>query len=198
MAGWQELYESGEFSIATDQPSDLVVEYEGQIAPGLVADVGCGNGRNAVYMARHGFEVHASDVVDLGWVASLPEELRHLVRFTLGSTSEIEMAPDTYSGVMLMRLFQYLSPGELEDLIAKVSVGLKAGGIALASFATTGVHPVVADAVDVYNHDPGYVVRGFKEHGVEEVTRRDYSRVASKHVPFKSVIDVCELVVRKT
>jgi SAM-dependent methyltransferase len=48
-------------------PPELVEFVEsGQITPGRALDIGCGTGTNAIYLARHGFEVVGTDVA---WLA---------------------------------------------------------------------------------------------------------------------------------
>lgn len=48
-------------------PPEVVELIEGgQVPPGRALDIGCGTGTNAIYLARHGFEVVG---VDVAWLA---------------------------------------------------------------------------------------------------------------------------------
>jgi SAM-dependent methyltransferase len=47
---------------ALDPPSQLLQRYRHAIPPGPVLDIAAGDGRNALYLARHGFSVAAVDI----------------------------------------------------------------------------------------------------------------------------------------
>ena len=58
---WNSKYRQGDFP--TD-PSDIVKQYFG-LAPGKAAlDIAAGSGRNALFLANHGFAVDAVDIAD--------------------------------------------------------------------------------------------------------------------------------------
>lgn len=56
---WDERYRSGE--AAFDAVVPLVAEMASTLAPGRALDVACGAGRNAIYLARQGWQVTAID-----------------------------------------------------------------------------------------------------------------------------------------
>jgi SAM-dependent methyltransferase len=197
MAGWQELYDSGKFSIDTNEPSELVAEFVDEFPDGgKVIDIGCGSGRNAVYLASLGFNVDAFDIVDLGWHAQTPPKLRDHIKFTTASAENLGLETRKYSAALMMRLLQYLSPQELTVLTQQVSRSLVLGGLALATFVTDGVSETVSRAVPVFNHLPESVNAGFEHEGLHNVLSRQF-RTVSKHIPFYSEVDVCELVFKK-
>lgn len=197
MSGWQEFYDSGVFSINTTEPSSLVSEFAEEIpANSRVADIGCGAGRNAIFLASRGAQVEASDIVDLDWRPKLPKPIRDRIEFQIAPAAELTLEPDSYQAILMMRLLQYLSPEEIEVLTIKVAQSLKVGGIALASFVTGNISQTVKDAVAVYTHSAGYIQRGFELAGMTTVIRRHY-HTADTHVPFPSEVDACELVIRK-
>lgn len=57
-------------SIAGEKPSDSVVKFLNYLKvkklpfKGKVIDIGCGKGRNAIYLAQQGFEVYAADYIE--------------------------------------------------------------------------------------------------------------------------------------
>lgn len=57
---WEAKYQSKE-SVYGKQPSDFLVAQLSQLRKGKVLDLGCGEGRNAVYLASKGYSVDAID-----------------------------------------------------------------------------------------------------------------------------------------
>ena len=60
-AKWNKRYRDGAYAQRT-RPSALLESWIGRIPPGRALDVACGAGRNALYLAAHGFEVDAVDI----------------------------------------------------------------------------------------------------------------------------------------
>ena len=60
-ARWDEIYQGGAVKVPVS-PSTLVLETTANLTPGLALDIGMGNGRNAVYLARNGWKVTGIDV----------------------------------------------------------------------------------------------------------------------------------------
>ena len=56
---WDERYRSGEQVF--DTPVPLVVNIAQGLKPGAALDLACGAGRNAIYLAEHGWRVTAAD-----------------------------------------------------------------------------------------------------------------------------------------
>lgn len=61
---WNERYRAGEQAFET--PSPLVVQYTSELAPGSALDLASGAGRNALYLAEHGWCVTAVDGSPVG------------------------------------------------------------------------------------------------------------------------------------
>lgn len=51
-------------TFVTDAELVSLVEGEGRLSPAKALDLGCGTGRNAIYLARHGWDVTAVDLVE--------------------------------------------------------------------------------------------------------------------------------------
>lgn len=56
---WNQRYRSGEQVFET--PAPLVVDFTRHLQPGSALDLACGAGRNALYLAQHGWRVTAID-----------------------------------------------------------------------------------------------------------------------------------------
>lgn len=60
-ARWDEIYQGSAVKVPVN-PSTLVLETTANLPTGLALDIGMGNGRNAVYLARKGWKVTGIDV----------------------------------------------------------------------------------------------------------------------------------------
>lgn len=70
---WDARYAAGAYA-GRGHPSKLLADWVARIPRGRALDVACGRGRNALYLAQHGFEVDAIDIspVALERAALLP------------------------------------------------------------------------------------------------------------------------------
>lgn len=62
-ARWDQIYLSPDAKVPVN-PSALVLETTASLKPGAALDVGMGNGRNAIYLARKGWKVTGVDLSD--------------------------------------------------------------------------------------------------------------------------------------
>ena len=60
---WNEKYQSGEYP---DEPAQIVRQYANLSGGKKALDIAAGNGRNALFLADHGFAVDAVDISDAG------------------------------------------------------------------------------------------------------------------------------------
>ena len=58
---WNERYTSGAYAART-HPTQLLADWIDQLPRGRALDVACGAGRNALYLAEHGYAVDAVDI----------------------------------------------------------------------------------------------------------------------------------------
>src|SRR5262245_7241129 len=58
---WDEVYAS-EPHLFTREPNAFLVEVAKSLAPGRASEIGMGQGRNAVWLAEHGWEVTGLDI----------------------------------------------------------------------------------------------------------------------------------------
>jgi 2-polyprenyl-3-methyl-5-hydroxy-6-metoxy-1,4-benzoquinol methylase len=136
---WEKAWEDKSFVIKTFEPSVLVSKYGKNLNPGdFVLDVGCGNGRNSIYLAKQGCFVDCFDVADLEWRENLPEDTKKRINFTKSSVLEYSYPSFKYQAVIVARMIQYLDRNELEFLFNKIVSSLKPGGFLLLSYNTKG------------------------------------------------------------
>ena len=117
---WDQRYRAGEQVFGT--PAPLVVEFTTQLAPGSALDLACGPGRNALYLARHGWRVTAVDgsatAIEL-LRGSNPSIDTHRADLEAG---EFQVEPEAYDLVLSCRYLQ-------RSLIPAMKSGLRGGGL---------------------------------------------------------------------
>jgi len=136
---WEKAWEEEKFKIITLKPSVVVERYKDNFLQGdFVLDVGCGNGRNAIYLAGLGCNVDCFDVADTKFTESLNPELKRKINFVKTDTIKYPYVTEKYKAVVVTRVLQYLNENELLDLFQKILISLKPCGFILMSFNTQG------------------------------------------------------------
>lgn len=136
---WRKLYASGEFNIRSVEASKVVQQLTKLLpADGQVLDLGCGEGRNALFLAGKGYNVDCVDLHDAHFLDNQPREIAGLINFTTGSIMEYRFPADRYVGVVMARLIQYISPEQLEPLLRNVANSLISHGKLALSYTASG------------------------------------------------------------
>jgi SAM-dependent methyltransferase len=124
------------------KPDENLAAYLGRglIAPGRALDLGCGPGRNALYLALRGFDVGAIDLspVAIAWAQDRANEAGADVRFLCGdafalSATELD---GQYDLIVDSGCFHHLAPHRRVSYLALLDRLLAPGGhLALTCFA---------------------------------------------------------------
>ncbi|MGQ5594993.1 class I SAM-dependent methyltransferase [Streptomyces sp. ESR1.13] len=140
------------------KPDENLAAYLDQclIAPGRALDLGCGPGRNALYLAAHGFEVDAVDLspVAVAWGEDRAQEAGADVRFLCGDAFTLPATElsGPYDLVVDSGCFHHLPPHRRISYLALLDRVLAPGGhLALTCFAAgeAGAGSELTDA-DLY------------------------------------------------
>lgn len=127
---WNERYQTQGYVFGVE-PNVFVAELLADAAPGRVLDMGCGQGRNAVWLAARGHHVTGVDHSDVAvfQAQQLAAEAEVTIRFEVGDLREWEPRPAAYDIVLL----SYLQVDEeLRRLVHEKAIGAVApGGIVL-------------------------------------------------------------------
>jgi tellurite methyltransferase len=115
---------ASDFHTHNDQPASFLVENTGLLKKGRVLDIAMGTGRNAIYLARLGFEVEGVDISE----EAVREALRSarengvsIKAMVADLEKDYRIEPETYD---LIICFNYLQ----RSLIPQMKAGLKKGG----------------------------------------------------------------------
>jgi SAM-dependent methyltransferase len=122
---WDAMYsESGYFM--GKKPVRLLVKNVGLLPKGRALDLAAGEGRNAVFLAQHGFEVDAVDISPVGLrkAEALAAERGVEIETIVANLEEYDLGVERYE---VVANFYYLQ----RDLTPKIKRALKPGGIVI-------------------------------------------------------------------
>jgi tellurite methyltransferase len=130
---WNERYRAGEQAFET--PSPLVVQFLGGLTPGVALDLAAGPGRNALYLAQHGWQVTAVDGspvgIDLLLARARDRKLVIEARAIDLEANELEVPPASYDLVLSCYYLQ-------RSLIPPIKSALRPGGLLIAIVHVAG------------------------------------------------------------
>ncbi|MGW2238456.1 class I SAM-dependent methyltransferase [Streptomyces sp. NPDC001759] len=135
------------------KPDENLVSYvdRGLVAPGRALDLGCGPGRNALYLASLGFEVDAVDLspVAVDWARERARETGAEVRFLCGDAFALldDGIHGRYDLVYDSGCFHHLPPHRRISYLALLDRCLAPGGLfGLTCFAAGAMGSELPDA----------------------------------------------------
>ncbi|KMJ59942.1 methyltransferase [Bacillus sp. LL01] len=133
-AFWDEFYEDRNKEIPFFQvegPDENLVSYfNSGLKPQRVLEIGCGPGRNAIYMSKLGSSVDALDISEnaLSWAKERAASEGADINFSRSSLFEYDFEPHTYDFVYDCGLFHHLPPHRRLSYIETIKKALKKDG----------------------------------------------------------------------
>jgi len=103
---------------------------EGMVRPGRAIDLGCGHGRNAIFLAGQGFSVEGVDYSQaaIDWAAERVAEAGADVVLRHQSVFDLELTPGSYDLVYDSGCFHHIPPHRRAGYVELVANALKPGG----------------------------------------------------------------------
>ncbi|WP_228551304.1 SAM-dependent methyltransferase [Paenibacillus sp. B01] len=142
---WDRFYSDRERKVPffIDLPDESLVQAveSGWIKPGKVLELGCGPGRNALYLAENGFDVHAVDLSEeaIAWAKQRALERGVQVRFERLNLLELSEQGRDCDLVYDSGCFHHIAPHRRMDYCRIVDEALRPGGcFALTCFKENG------------------------------------------------------------
>ncbi|MEP7113555.1 MAG: class I SAM-dependent methyltransferase, partial [Ilumatobacteraceae bacterium] len=152
------------------------VELMADAPAGRVADLGCGPGRVAAFLAAHEFEVVGVDVSAAMVVAA--RNAHPTVEFEQGQLTSLPLADASLAGAVCWYSIIYTPPEQLDEVCLELSRVLAPGGYLLLAFQAgqgEGLHRADAHGTNLpltsYRHDPDVVIRTLSGAGLKVITR---------------------------
>jgi SAM-dependent methyltransferase len=133
-AWWSEFFAGHATScpFLVDWPDENLAEWcgEGLLTPGRALELGCGNGRNATYLAGLGWAVDAVDfsAQAIDWARARAASAGVAVSFQQCSIFDAAVAAASYDLVYDAGCFHHLPPHRRKDYVDLVHRALKPGG----------------------------------------------------------------------
>lgn len=156
-AFWDDFYEDRNKEIPffkVNGPDENLVSYfENGLLPKRVLEIGCGPGRNAIYLAKKGCAVDAIDISQnaLSWARERALSENVDIKFHHSSLFDYEIKPKTYDLIYDCGLFHHLAPHRRMSYVETIKKALKKGGhFGLVCFNTKGASETMD--WDVYAH----------------------------------------------
>lgn len=147
---WNERYSTEEYVYGTT-PNEFLSDVSQRIKGDQVLCLAEGEGRNAVYLAREGYDVLAVDASAVGLEKAeiLADESYVNINTQVADLADYEIQPESWDGIV--SIFCHLPSAIRQTLHQKVVAGLRPGGVLILeayrpeqlSFKTGG--PPVAD-----------------------------------------------------
>ncbi len=117
---WDQRYRAGEQVFET--PAPLVVQFAGTLAPGSALDLACGPGRNARYLAEHGWRVTAVDGSSVAIGLLRANDLAIDAQVVDLEAGAFEIPPESFDLVLSCYYLQ-------RSLIPRMQSALRPGGL---------------------------------------------------------------------
>ena len=117
-------YAPGGESVFNRNPNQFLVECVRNRKPGKALDVGMGSGRNALYLAAHGWDVTGFDIADVGVVQARKKVKKLGVRLNAIVMSDSDFGFGTNQWDLVVLTYQ-----PFRDFLPKLNPSLKEGGI---------------------------------------------------------------------
>lgn len=157
-------------------PDENLVEYfAAGLSPNRVLEIGCGPGRNAIYMAEKGCKVDAIDLSEnaIKWAMERAKEKKVDIDFKCVSLFDFEFEPNSYDFIYDCGLLHHLPPHRRLTYLEIIKKALKKDGFfGLVCFNTDG--SLNTSDWDVYKERSMNGGIGYTEKRLKEVFTIDF------------------------
>jgi len=122
-SAWDRTYNRKDY-VYGKEPAPFLVRYVDKLPKGRALDIAMGEGRNAVYLAKKGFQVEGVDISDVGIRKALKLSAENGVKIKTmnADLNKYRIRPNAYSVILN---FYYLQ----KSLFPQIIAGLKKGGV---------------------------------------------------------------------
>jgi len=153
-------------------PDENLISYfdRGLLKQGKALDIGCGKGRNSLYIAKKGFEVDAVDFskTSIEIAKEIAKEQSIKVNFLNQSIFDFENKPESYDFIYDSGCLHHIKPHRRNQYLKIISKYLKPDGyFAMACFNLDGGKNI--SDYDVYRDNSMHGGMGFSEYKLKTI-----------------------------
>ena len=136
------------------KPSEALEKYRNDTHPpaGEALDLGCGEGRNSLLLARYGYHVHAIDASSQG-VQKLEKYARSQgldnIDCEVADVRTVELRPNFYDAIVAVTILDHITEEEGKKVAEAMINALKPGGFVFIESFT--IHDPAASAISKEN-----------------------------------------------
>jgi SAM-dependent methyltransferase len=153
---------------APSAPSDFVIEAAKGLKPGTALDLGTGQGRNAVYLARQGWDVTGLDISQAGLNAAKENAATAGVRIQTvkADYGSFEFGAEQWDLIVMDYAW---APVSEPDFVAKIERSLRPGGVILFEHFINNPNNPYAPMIralgpnELKNYFPGFEILSYDE-----------------------------------
>lgn len=151
------------------RPSGMLIDYlAGLNNPGEAIDLGCGDGRNSLWLLENGYRVTAIDTSSVGLEKlkgfATDRNIRHSLVTRLESVIDIDIPSACFDLVVASTLLCHLSRSDADSILGRAKAALRPGGLLYLS-AFTVDDPSYLGELEV-SETSAAVVNHFERNGV--------------------------------
>jgi SAM-dependent methyltransferase len=124
---WNRRY-AGRELLWTAQPNRFLVAEAAELLPGRALDLACGEGRNAVWLAEHGWQVDGVDFSDVALTKAGELAAARGVEINWTKADLLEYRPERGRYDLVLLLYLQLPPPERRRIVPAAADAVAAGG----------------------------------------------------------------------
>jgi SAM-dependent methyltransferase len=138
---FRRAYETGVHGWPVEGPTPELRDYLRRIPPGRALDLGCGEGRHAILMAKMGFRVEAVDLEPLALAKAQAfarrAGVRGRIRFSRGDALGLRFPAASFDVLLDSGCFHHVTKADWPRYVAGVARVLRPGGALLLTVFST-------------------------------------------------------------